>query len=44
MSFAVVAFAPVQDVYAGGEAEIVYTDGRPNVSLAPFAMDMKWGP
>lgn len=44
VSLAVVAFAPVQDVYEGGQAEIVYPDGRPNVVLTSFALNMKWGP
>ena len=43
-SFIVVAFAPTPDVYQGGRAEIVYLDGRPNVTLTPFAQQMKWGP
>lgn len=43
-SFIVVAFAPTQDVYQGGRAEIVYLDGRPNVVLTPFAQQIKWGP
>ncbi|HVF24456.1 MAG TPA: hypothetical protein VNA23_01120 [Anaerolineales bacterium] len=43
-SFIVVAFAPTQDVYQGGRAEIVYLDGRPTVVLRPFAQQMKWGP
>ncbi len=43
-SLAVVAFAPVQDVYQGGEAEIVYPDTRPNVVLTSFAENMRWGP
>jgi hypothetical protein len=43
-SFVVVAFAPTPDVYQGGRAEIVYLDGRPNVTLTPFAQQMKWGP
>jgi len=43
-SFVVVAFAPIQDIYFGGKAEIVYLDGRPNVTLAAFAQQMKWGP
>ena len=43
-SFVVVAFAPSQDDYQGGRAEIVYLDGRPNVVLTPFAQQMKWGP
>lgn len=43
-SFVVVAFAPIQDVYFGGQAEIVYLDGRPSVVLTTFAQQMKWGP
>ena len=43
-SFVVVAFAPIQDVYFGGKAEMVYLDGKPNVTLATFAQQMKWGP
>lgn len=43
-SFVVVVNAPTQDVNQGGQAEIVYTDGRPNVVLLPSAMQMKWGP
>lgn len=43
-SFVIVANAPGQDVNRGGQAEIVYTDGRPNVVLLPSAMQMKWGP
>jgi Tol biopolymer transport system component len=43
-SMVVVAIAPSQDIYQGGQAEIVYLDGRPNVELAPFAQQMKWGP
>jgi hypothetical protein len=44
-SFVIVAEAPIQDVYRGGIAELVYTDKQKGViSLLPFAMDMKWGP
>lgn len=43
-SLAVVAFAPVQDVVQGGQAEIVYPDARPNVLLASFAEQLHWGP
>ena len=42
--FIVVAFAPTGDIYQGGRAEIVYLDGRPNVTLTPFAQQMRWGP
>ena len=43
-SFVVVAFAPIQDVYFGGQAEIVYLDGSPNVVLTTYAQSMKGGP
>jgi hypothetical protein len=44
VSFVVVAIAPAQEVYQGGQAELVYFDGREKVVLAPFAQQMKWGP
>ena len=44
-SFVIVAEAPIQDVYQGGLAEMVFTDGQTaTISLLPFAMEMKWGP
>ena len=43
-SFVVAALAPTPDVHQGGQAEIVYLDGRPNVVLTPSAQQMKWGP
>ena len=43
-SLAIVAEGPTPDVYAGGVASIVYPDGRPDVKLADFAQQMKWGP
>jgi Tol biopolymer transport system component len=43
-SFVIVVYAPAEDVYQGGQAEIVYLDGRPNVVLASSAQQMKWGP
>jgi sugar lactone lactonase YvrE len=43
-SFVIVALAPSGDLMDGGQAEIVYFDGRPNVVLVPFAQEMKWGP
>ncbi len=43
-SFVVAALASAPEVYQGGQAEIVYLDGRPNVVLVPFAQQMKWGP
>ena len=43
-SFVVVAFDPTQEIGQGGQAEIVYLDGAPNVVLTEFAQQMKWGP
>jgi len=43
-SFVVAAIAPAQEIYQGGQAEIVYLDGRPKVVLTPSAQQMKWGP
>ncbi len=44
-SFVVAVIAPAQDVYQGGAAQLVYTDGTKGaISLLPFAMNMKWGP
>jgi len=43
-SFVIVALVPGEDVLEGGQAEMVYLDGRANVVLAPFAQEMKWGP
>ncbi len=44
-SFVITAMAPIADVYIGGAAQLVYTDGVRNmVPLVPFAIDMKWGP
>jgi WD40-like Beta Propeller Repeat len=43
-SFVVVALASTEEMRDGGQAEIVYLDGRPNVVLVPFAQQMKWGP
>ena len=43
-SFIVVVIAPSQEIYQGGQAKIVYLDGRPSVMLAPSAQQMKWGP
>jgi len=43
-SFVIVAIAPSDQIYEGGRAEIVYTDGRPRVVLVSFAKEMKWGP
>ena len=43
-SFLVAVLAPSPDVYQGGQAKIVYLDGRPSVVLAPSAQQMRWGP
>ena len=42
-SFAILAYAPTQDVMDGGQATIEYVDGRPAVTLASFVLNMKWG-
>ncbi len=44
-SFVIAAVAPIPDVYQGGAAQLVYTDGQKAIiSLLPFAMELKWGP
>jgi hypothetical protein len=43
-SFIVVVIAPSQEIYQGGQAKMVYLDGRPSVVLTPSAQQMKWGP
>ncbi|HEX9388296.1 MAG TPA: hypothetical protein VF918_18365 [Anaerolineales bacterium] len=43
-SFVIAALAPAQEIYQGGQAEIVYLDGKPKVVLTPSAQQMKWGP
>ena len=43
-SFVIAAFAPTREVYQGGQAEIIYFDGKPSVVLTPFAQQLKWGP
>ena len=42
--FVLAAFAPNDNIYVGGRVEILYLDGRPNVTLIPFAQRLKWGP
>jgi Tol biopolymer transport system component len=32
------------EIYQGGQAQIVYPDGRPSVTIAPFVQSMHWGP
>jgi hypothetical protein len=43
-SLVIAAVAATQEVYQGGQAHLVYLDGRPSVVLTPFAQQMKWGP
>jgi hypothetical protein len=43
-SFVIIADAPVADVYQGGVLSIVYLDGRPEVPLADYGFQIKWGP
>ena len=43
-SFLVAVIAPSPEIYQGGQAKIVYLDGRPSVPLVPAAQGMKWGP
>jgi Tol biopolymer transport system component len=44
-SFVIAAVASIREIYQGGEARLVYTDGQKGVvTLLPFAMNMKWGP
>jgi Tol biopolymer transport system component len=43
-SFVIVVKAPMQDIYQGGQAGIVYLDGRAGVTLVSFAQDLRWGP
>jgi len=43
-SFLVAVIAPSLEIYQGGQAKIVYLDGRPSVPLVPSAQQMKWGP
>jgi hypothetical protein len=43
-SFVIVALASAPEVFQGGQAKVVYLDGRSSVDLVPFAQQMKWGP
>ncbi len=43
-SFVILTIAPAPEIYQGGQAAIVYLDGRASVVLVPFARQMKWGP
>jgi hypothetical protein len=43
-SFLITVNASSPEIYQGGEARVVYFDGRPGVVLAPSAQQIKWGP
>ncbi|MGE5377581.1 MAG: TolB family protein [Bacteroidota bacterium] len=43
-SFVIVANATTEQMYQGGQAQIVYLDGRPDRKLVDFAQQMRWGP
>ena len=43
-SFLVVVIAPSPEIFQGGQAKLVYLDGRPGAVLAPSVQQMKWGP
>ena len=43
-SFVLAAIASNDSIYAGGQVEVIYLDGSPNVVLIPFAQRLKWGP
>ena len=43
-SFVIAVSAPTADVYQGGQAELVYVDGKPKTTLISFAQQLKWGP
>lgn len=43
-SFVIVVSATNDQMYQGGQAEIVYLDGRPRVMLVSFGRSLKWGP
>jgi hypothetical protein len=43
-SFLIAVIAPSPEIYQGGQAKLIYLDGRPSVVLAPSAQQMKWGP
>jgi Tol biopolymer transport system component len=43
-SFLIAVLAPSPEIYQGGQAKLIYLDGRPSVVLVPSAQQMKWGP
>ena len=42
-SVLILAIAAGPDAYAGGEARLIYLDGRPSMALLPVAEDLRWG-
>lgn len=44
LNFAVIVFASKPDDYEAGHADLVYADGRPNVTIAASARSLHWGP
>ena len=43
-SLAILINSSSPDLFTGGEAQIVYPDGRPSIDLLPFAQSIRWGP
>lgn len=43
-SLVVLTIAADPNEYSGGEARVVYLDGRPAVTLLPFARSLRWAP
>jgi hypothetical protein len=43
-NLAILVITPDPDEYSGGEAWVVYPDGRPSTILASFARALGWGP
>jgi hypothetical protein len=43
-SLALLVITPNPNEYSGGEARVVYPDGRPGLILTSFARNLRWGP
>lgn len=43
-SLAILVITPNPDEYSGGEARLIYSDGRPAIVLTAFARILRWGP
>lgn len=43
-SLAILVITPNPDESSGGEARVVYPDGRPSIILTSFARDLRWSP